>query len=530
MSSISSEPASAYPGSPWAAELIELAYRRSLAEAQGGDEAVERQHANGRLTIRERIDRIVDDGCFEEVGALAGASSYDEDGHLIGFTPANLVFGQAEINGRPVVVTGYDFTVRGGASDASVGAKRPYADRMAHEQRMPLVRLLEGAGGSVKSIEDTGYSYVSEIVGWEYAVRNLSLVPVVSAALGPVAGLPAAEVPASHFSVMVKGAAQVFSAGPPLVEAAMGQVLTKEELGGWEVATRAGTVDNAAESEDDAFEQIRRFLSYLPSHVYELPAVHANDDDPNRTDPWLREAVPRSRRPADTRKIIESIADDGSVFEIGARHGRAVIAALARLDGHSVVILGTDARFDGGGFSAEASLKLERFVDLADTFHLPVVYLVDNPGVLIGREAERAGTLRAGCRALSAIHEASVPLASVLVRRCFGVGGATHRNDLAHSLRVAWPSGDWGSLPLEGGVEAAYKNVIAAAPDPEEALRELRERLQAVRSPFRTAERFLVEDIIDPADTRPILCRWVRRAYHRLAAGQVGPTGRTYRP
>jgi acetyl-CoA carboxylase carboxyltransferase component len=517
-------------GSAWDAELRELAMRRALVLQQGGEEGVARQHSLGRLTIRERIDRLTDAGSFAEVGSLTGKGEYDEVGQLIGFTPSNIVFGNAEVDGRPVVVTGYDFTVRGGAADASVGHKRPYADRMALETRVPLVRLLEGAGGSVKSIESMGVSYVSEIVGWDDAVKCLSTVPVVAAALGPVAGLPAAEVPASHFSVMVKGAAQVFSAGPPLVEHATGEQLTKEELGGWEVATRAGTVDNAVDTEDEALDQIRRFLSYLPSHVWALPPVLAPTDDPQRRDVALRDAVPTSRRPVDTRAVIRSICDEGSVFEIGSRFGRAVVGALARIDGHPCAVLGTDGRFDGAGFSMEASLKLTRFVDFADTFHLPVVYLVDNPGVMIGLAAEQAGTLRFGCRALSAVHEARIPWASVLVRRCFGVGGATHRNESRHSLRVAWPSGSWGSLPLEGGVEAAYKRVIEAAPDPEAARAELHARLQAVRSPFRTAESFMVEDIIDPADTRPVLSRWIRTAYHTLAADGAKPSGRTFRP
>ncbi len=516
--------------SVWEDELEELRLRLDLAAQQGGADSVARQHSLGRLTIRERIAALCDAESFGEVGALAGRGEYDDHGHLVGFTPSNLVFGEAQLDGRPVVVTGYDFTVRGGASDASVGAKRPYADRMAHDLRVPLVRLLEGAGGSVKSIESMGVSYVSEIVGWDDAVKNLSTVPVVAAALGPLAGLPAAEAPASHFSVMVKGAAQVFSAGPPLVEAANGERVTKEELGGWEVATRAGTIDNAVDTELEAFEQIRRFLSYLPSHVWELPPVVPSDDDPRRRDIGLRDAVPKGRRPVDIRAVIRSICDEGSVFEFGSRYGRAVVGTLARLDGHPVAVLGTDANFDGAGFSTEASYKLARLVDFADTFHLPVVYLVDNPGVMIGSAAERAGTLRAGCRALSAVHETRIPWASVLVRRCFGVGGATHRNEARHSLRVAWPSGSWGSLPLEGGVEAAYKRVIEEAPDPEAARAELHARLQAVRSPFRTAESFLVEDIIDPADTRPILCRWVRTAYHRLAADGPRPSGRTYRP
>lgn len=514
----------------WDEELAELDRRVELAERQGGAEAVERHHAKGRLTIRERIAAVADESSFHEIGRLAGSSTYDERGGLVDFVPSNVVFGNARIDGRPVVVTGYDFTVRGGASDASVGAKRPYADQMAYEQRVPLVRLLEGAGGSVRSIESLGHSYVSEIVGWDYAVKSLSTVPVVAAALGPVAGLPAAEVPATHFSVMVKGAAQVFAAGPPLVKAATGRDITKEELGGWEVATRAGTVDNAVDTEQEALAEIHRFLSYLPSNVYELPPVIECDDPIDRTDDWLREAIPRTRTPSDTRRMIRSIVDEGSMFEIAPRFGRAVVATLSRIGGHPVAVLGTDGRFDGAGFSTEAAAKLTRFVDLADLFHLPVVYLVDNPGMMIGLAAEQAGALRAGCRALSAVHETNVPWASVLVRRCFGVGGATHRNMNRYSMRVAWPSGTWGSLPLEGGIDAAYKSVIEEADDPERAREELHARLQAVRSPFRTAEKFLVEDVIDPAETRPLLGEWVQRAYHRLRSDTIGPSGRTYRP
>ena len=214
----------------------------------------------------------------------------------MGFTPSNIVLGNATVDHRPVVVTGYDFTVRGGASDASVGHKRPYADRMAHEQRVPLVRLLEGAGGSVKSIESMGVSYVSEILGWDDAVRCLSTVPVVAAALGPVAGLPAAEAPASHFSVMVKGASQVFSAGPPLVQHATGETVTKEELGGWEVCTRP------ARSTTPSTRRTRRSTSpplpVVPAVPrVAAPTVVASADDPRRRDLWLRDASPRRAGP-----------------------------------------------------------------------------------------------------------------------------------------------------------------------------------------------------------------------------------------
>ena len=309
---------------------------------------------------------------------------------------------------------------------------------------------------------------MSEIVGWDYAVKCLSTVPVVAAALGPVAGLPAAEVPASHFSVMVKGAAQVFSAGPPLVEHATGE--TADEGGARRLGGRHPCRHRRQRRRHrgrGARAEIRRFLSYLPSHVWALPPVRESTDDPRRRDLRLRDAVPTHAPPVDTRAVIRSICDEGCVFEIGARFGRPVVGTLARIDGHPSAVLGTDGRFDGAGFSMEAALKLARFVDFADTFHLPVVYLVDNPGVMIGLAAEQAGTLRFGLPRPVGGPRGAFPWASVLVRRCFGVGGATHRNEARHSLRVAWPSGSWGSLPLEGGVEAAYKRVIEASPDPE---------------------------------------------------------------
>jgi acetyl-CoA carboxylase carboxyltransferase component len=206
------------------------------------------------------------------------------------------------------------------------------------------------------------------------------------------------------------------------------------------------------------------------------------------------------------------------------------VVALARLDGWPVVFVGTDARIDGGGLSAAAADKVVRFVDLADTFHLPVVAFMDHPGLLIGLDAERAGTLRSGCRALSAVYEAEVPWASVIVRRAYGAAGASHRNPTRHTFRVAWPSGEWGSLPLRGGVDAAYRRVIEAAPDPAAKRAELQREYEAMTSPFRTAEVFGVEDIIDPADTRPRLCRWARSAYQTMASGPVGPSGRTFRP
>jgi acetyl-CoA carboxylase carboxyltransferase component len=517
----------------WEPELEELRRRERLAREMGGAERVARQHASGRLTVRERIERLFDPGSFRESGALAGRGEY-EAGELVGFLPANCVVGRGAIDGRPAVVQGDDFTVRGGAADAAIWQKMVFAERLANELRMPLVRLVDGTGGggSVKSLETMGHTYVPFIPGWDLAVENLSTVPVVAAALGPVAGLGAARVVASHFSVIVRGSAQLFVAGPPVVAAAMGEAPNKEELGGARAQTRAGAVDNEAADEDDALAQLKRFLSYLPSSVWEAPPLLASCDPRDRREQELLAIVPRDRRKTyKARRILEAVLDRGSLFELGGRYGRSLITALGRLDGRPVGVLCSDPEHYAGGLTADASEKLTRFVDLCDQFCLPVVNFVDQPGFVIGTEAERRGTIRRGTRALTAVYQASVPWVSVLVRKVYGVAGAAHGHAGRLNLRYAWPSGDWGSLPIEGGIEAAYRRELEAADDPVALRGEIEERLNAVRSPFRTAERFMVEDIIDPRDTRPLLCEWAERAHVLVAQDLVGgPKRRGLRP
>jgi acetyl-CoA carboxylase carboxyltransferase component len=518
----------------WEAELRELRHREELARRMGGEERVARQRASGRLTVRERIDRLLDPGSFHETGALAGSANYDEDGSLSDFVPANMVVGQGRIDGRRTVVQGDDFTVRGGAADAAIWQKMVYAERLAHDLKLPLVRLVDGTGGggSVKTLEQMGFSYVPPLPGFELVVENLSRVPVVGAALGPVAGLGAARVVMSHFSVIVRGTAQLFVAGPPVVAAAMGESPDKETLGGARAQVRAGAVDNEAADEDDALAQIRRFLSYLPDNAWEAPPVAAGGDPADRREQELLELVPRDRRkPYRVRTLLEAVFDRGSLFELGARYGRSVAVCLARLGGRPVGVLASDPVHYGGGMTADAADKVVRFVDTCDQFHLPMVNLVDQPGFVIGTEAERANTMRRGARALYAVYQARVPWVSILVRKVYGIAGAGHGDGSRLNLRFAWPSGDWGSLPIEGGLEAAYRRELEAAEDPVALRAEIEARLNAVRSPFRTAERFGVEEIIDPRDTRPLLCDWAERAHelirHDLAAG---PRERGVRP
>jgi acetyl-CoA carboxylase carboxyltransferase component len=494
----------------WDKELEELRRREELAQKMGGAEKVKRHRDAGKLTVRERIARLLDKNSFHEVGAIAGKGKYDENGELVDFQPANFVLGRGRIDAKPVVVGGDDFTVRGGAGDAAIMQKQVYAEQMANELRLPIVRLIDGTGGggSVKTIEVLGYTYLAHNPGWDFVVKNLSTVPVVSLGLGSVAGLGAARLVTSHYSVMVQGLSQMFIAGPPVV-ARTGVTMTKEELGGADIHAKAGAVDDVVATEEEAFARARRFLSYLPPSVEELPERGTPADDPSRRDEALLSAVPRDRRKVyDMRKVLNAIVDRDSLFEMSRKFGGPVITALARLDGWPVAIMASDPFFYGGAWTADAARKAERFVDLANTFHLPIVNFVDIPGFIIGPDAEKAGTIRHGAKALAAMYQSEVPQCSIMVRKSFGVAGAGHMNHTRLHYRYCWPSGDWGSLPIEGGIEAAYRSDLEASPEPKQLLSEIEERLNRYRSPFRTAETFMAEEIIDPRDTRPLLCEF----------------------
>ncbi len=511
----------------WQPELDELRQREALAKQMGGPDKVKRQHDGGRLTVRERIDKLLDPGSFHETGAVAGSAEYDEHGNLIGFVPANSVTGRGRIDGRTVMIAGDDFTVRGGSADATIPQKTLTVERMAQEYRVPMIRVIEGSGGggSVKTIETRGRANLPAGAGqaesFMHMTGTMATVPVVGLGLGSVAGLGAGRLVASHYSVMTKESA-MFVAGPPVV-ARVGQSLSKQELGGWEIQTKCGAVDHAAENEEDAFECARRFLSYMPSSIYELPPVVACDDDPNRRDEALFSIIPRERRRVyKMRDIVNTVVDRGSFFEIGKMFGRPLITGLARLNGRPVALMASDPHYYAGSWTADACHKVVRFVDLAETFHLPIVYLQDCPGFMVGLEAEKTATIRVGARSLAAINQTTVPWCTIIVRNSFGVAGGVHGPANRQFFRYAWPSARWGSLPLEGGIEAAYRADIDAAPDPVAKLKEIEERLDRLRSPFRTAEAFWIEEIIDPRDTRRLLCEFADLAASSLTPGISG--------
>lgn len=516
----------------WQAEVDELEHRRALAATMGGEERVARQHAAGKMTIRERLDAFCDAASFEEVGKTSGVGRYDSDGRLVDFMAANFLCGVAEVEGRPVIVSGDDFTIRGGSAEATIPGKRAFAEKIALELRLPHVRLVDGmgGGGSVKSIELKGRTLIPGVQGWETVVGHLGVAPSVALALGSVAGIGAARVATSHYSVIVAETAQMMIAGPALVGQANLGMVTKEELGHARIHTSNGSIDDMVASEAEAFARARQFLSYLPQNVDELPPRGPLKDDAARREEKLLSIIPRdAKRAYKMRDVIEAVVDRGSFFEMGRNWGRSIITGFCRLDGWPVAVFAEDPYHYGGAWTADASRKVARFIDLASTFHLPLIHLEDCPGFLIGKQSEEAGTIRYGSLALAALGQSTSPFCCVVIKKAFGVAGAANNKPGATHFRYSWPSGDWGSLPIEGGLEVAYKAELSELPGDEvpAAVARIRERLNRYRSPFRSAEVFEIEDVIDPRETRPILCRWAN-----LVAGarKPGPMAWTFRP
>ena len=513
----------------WQKEIDELNKRKKLAQKLGGKEKVERQHKANRNTIRERINLFFDKDSFQEFGMLSGQSSYKETGELENFLPANSIIGHGLVNQQSIAFYGDDFTVRGGAADASIWEKMVAAEKLANEYEIPLVRFIEGTGGggSVKSLEKQGSTYVPFNPGWDKVIENLSKIPVISLALGPVAGLGAARLVSSHYSIMVKKVSQVFVAGPPLVEK-IGEKVTKEELGGSEIHGSNGVIDDVAENEAEAMEMAKKFLSFMPSSIHYLPKKEITKDDPSRKDDFLLRIIPKNKRESyDILPIIESVVDKNSFFELGKKYGLSVITGLARLDGFPIIVIANNPQVYGGGWTTNSCKKIIKIMDLAQVFHFPVLNFIDNPGFIIGKNAEKDGTIKYGAKALAAIYQFKNPMCSIILRKVFGVAGAAHTNHMSFKFRFAWPSADTGSLPFEGGIEAAYKTEISQSKDPEKFIKDKYLKLNSLTSPFRTAEKFLLENVIDPRNTRKEACIWIKLAYKKL---RTGSSSFGYRP
>ena len=553
---------------PWRSMLEEVRVLQDFAkqrlEPGSDDPGVVRQRARGKLTCRERILLVLDEGSFREVGSVAGFASYDEEGVITGFTPANSVGGWGKIDRRSVIVCADDFTSRGGHADGAIAAKSGYLDRLATEMRAPSLRLLDGSsgGGSVAAmvpaqkkegesnakessgaikagrprVAGGGGSYLPGHLGSTMYAEQLSTIPVVNLLLGSVVGIGAAKAVLGHFSVMVRDIAQLFVAGPPVVTHAMGYDITKEELGGWHIHCTNGSVDNLAESEQEAMAMTRTFLSYLPSSVYEAPPVRVPDaSDPiDRREEELATLIARKRTTTfDIRKAIRLMADKDSFFEIGPLWGTDQVTGFVRFNGHPLGVIASDSQHvNGGALTADGCDKLTRHLDLCDLFHIPILNLIDNPGFAVGVEHEIASTIRKGAEWMIAFAQVQVPIFTVLMRRSFGVAGNNYATPRSRpSVRVVWPAADVGGIPPEGGIEAAYKRQLAEAEDPVALRAELNARIESARGPLGPLNKFQMEEMIDPRDTRRYICEWVDNAYKVVSQpARLVPRALQFRP
>ncbi|CAN7683036.1 propionyl-CoA carboxylase [Pararhizobium sp. LjRoot255] len=500
----------------WEALLFELDRRREIALASSGPERIAREHKYGRSTARERIAKISDPGSFLEIGTFVTTPT--EDGSLLAST---FVCGVCEIDGRPVAIGAEDYSVEGGGTGVHLarykGGWGGFVEEFALGYKIPLVMLINGVGGSVILQDQIGYPELQSANPTYPMFELLDHVPVLAAVLGPTAGSSAARAHISHFSVMTSDNGCLFAGGPPVVKQALGLDIDKFALGGVAIHTRAsGLIDNQAENEDEALAQVKQVLAYLPDNVSARPSTRS-EWQANDQEDLLTIVSPTLRRAYDVHALVRCLVDQDTFFEIAPDYGRSLRTGFARIEGHTIGILASDARFVAGSLEVQSSLKQAKFVELCDRFHIPIAYLVDVPGFLVGPKAEEAGVLKFGAMALRAIQQAKVPVITVQVRRSYGLGGVATGSRNPMSIRFVWPSAAWGDMPIEGGVEAAFRGQLdAAPPELRAALKaELTKRFEEQTSIWRAIENFGAEEMIDPRDTRKYLARLVKLAYRK---------------
>ena len=452
------------PPADWSDVLGEINKVRELAATPNEKSTGYRRHKEaGKLWVRERIDLLLDKGTFREVGSLAGTTKWmfpggqkrevvergkrnyiEEEKQVVeGFTPSNNVQGLGLINGRKVMFTADDFTLRAGHADGALMPKTLYMDKLCIHLRIPMIKLVDGAsgGGSITTYRTEGGSYLPKLELLYYIVKELDLgIPQVAAVVGPAVGLGAARAAVSHFSVIAADVGALFNAGPKIVESAtFEEDLNFDDLGGPRIHCGNGTIDNLAPNEKASYEMIARFLSYVPDHGGVLPPVVEPMDDPMRSCPELRTVIPRRRnRSYQIRDIIKSMVDKDSWFEIGPYWGRTIVVGLARMGGFSVGVVADDPQVNAGALDSAGSQKLMKHLKLCDVFGLPVVQLVDIPGFAIGTIAEKSGMMKWGTELFKVYHTTTMPIFSCIVKRCYGIGGVILADSRDPAPRVAW--------------------------------------------------------------------------------------------
>jgi acetyl-CoA carboxylase carboxyltransferase component len=498
---------------PMRSLVEELEARRAKARLGGGEEKIARQHEQDKLTARERLDLLIDAGTWVELG-IHGRPHFSQRAMEGKDAPADgVVTGYGKIDGRLVAVGAYDFTVMAGSMGMTGEMKMARLRELALSKRIPLVWLLDSAGARIQ--EATGSLFAGSGHLFREEVVMSGVVPQVAALMGPCAAGTAYIPGLADFVPMVKGRGSMALAGPHLTKAVTGEDVTQEELGGSKVHTRiSGVGDLEVESDEECIRAIKDYLSYFPSNCEQAPPRREPSDPIDRRDEELLDILPESpRKPYDMYDVIGHIVDDGEWFDLKPRFARTIITCLARMGGRPVGIVANQPKHLAGILENDSADKAARFINLCDAYGIPLLFLQDVPGFMVGTKVERAGIIRHGAKMLYAVSRSTVPKVTVVVRKAYGAGyyvmcGRAYEPDLI----VAWPSAEISVMGPEGAVNIIFRKQIEAADDPDATRAEMIEGIRRTIDPYIAAGNAMVDDIIDPRETRPVVCRALEMA------------------
>jgi acetyl-CoA carboxylase carboxyltransferase component len=497
--------------------LVEdLHARREKVKLGGGPEKIAKQHEAGKLTARERIDLLIDEGTFTELGIQARPhfSQRAMDGKE---APADgVITGYGKVDGRLVAVCAYDFTVMAGSMGMTGELKVARLRELALTKRIPFIWLLDSAGARIQEaigslFAGTGHLFREEVV-------MSGVIPQIAALVGPCAAGTAYIPGLADFVPMVKGQGSMALAGPHLVRAAVGEDVTQEELGGSRVHCRKSGVGDLEVADDhECIAKIKEYLSYMPQNCEERPPVTPCDDPVDRMDDELLDVVPESnRKPYDMYEVIRRIVDHGSYFDMKPQWAKTVITCFARFGGRPVGIVASQPKQLGGILDNDSADKAARFINLCNAYSTPLVFLQDVPGFMVGTKVEEGGIIRHGAKMLYAVANATVPKLTVVIRKAYGAGyyvmcGKAYEPDLI----VAWPSAEISVMGPEGAVEIIFRKQVEAADDPAAKKAELIANFRKLIDVYVAAGNDMIDDVIDPRETRPVICAALEMAANK---------------
>jgi acetyl-CoA carboxylase carboxyltransferase component len=491
----------------------ELHERRARAALGGGEEKIARQHAAAKLSARERLALLIDAGTFTELG-IHGRPHFSQPAMADTDAPADgVITGYGKVDGRLVAVCAYDFTVMAGSMGMTGELKVTRLRDLALGKRIPFVWLLDSAGARIQ--EAAGSLFAGSGHLFREEVTMSGVIPQVAALMGPCAAGTAYIPGLADFVPMVKGRGSMALAGPHLTKAVTGEDVTQEELGGSGIHTKvSGVGDLEVGSDEECIQAIKDYLSYFPRNCEEQPPIREPSDPVDRTDEELLDILPDSpRRPYDMYDLIRRLVDDGEWFDIKPRFARTIITCLARMGGRPVGIVANQPKQLGGILDLDSADKAARFINLCDAFNVPLLFLQDVPGFMVGTKVERAGIIRHGAKMLYAVSRATVPKITVVVRKAYGAGyyvmcGKAYEPDLI----VAWPSAEISVMGPEGAVNIIFRKQIEAAEDPDAARAEMIEAIRKTIDPYVAAGNAMIDDVIDPRETRPTVIKALEMA------------------